>query len=145
MAYFTNDLRPVSFTAKPLPGRGAPGVQSIFSTPNDFSSEVYPHNRLGRFVVTADAPRSTLAPRNDTSAYPLLRRFLADGGLPPIGVLRIESLIDYFTPMTSHSNASITAACSSSTSSPETLSASRVATGGRTLPRSRCSCGRNRG
>lgn len=98
-AYFAGGLRPVSFTAKPLPGRGAPGVQSIFfSTPNDVASEVYPHNRLGRFVATAEAPRSTLAPSNDTSAYPLLRRFLADGGLPPIGVLRIESLIDYFTP-----------------------------------------------
>ena len=99
MAYFANGLRPVSFTSKPLPGHGAPGVQSIFfSTPNDFASELYPHNRLGRFVATADAPRSTLAPRNDTSAYPLLRRFLARGDLPPIGVLRIESLIDYFTP-----------------------------------------------
>jgi len=99
MGYFTNSLRPVSFTATPLPGRGAPGVQSIFfSTPDDRASEVYPHNRLGRFVAAADAPRSTLAPRNDTSAYPLLRRFLADGELPPIGVLRIESLIDYFTP-----------------------------------------------
>ncbi len=99
MGYFTDGLRPVSFTATPLPGRGAPGVQSIFfSTSDDRASEVYPHNRLGRFVAAADAPRSTLAPGNDTSAYPLLRRFLADGELPPIGVLRIESLIDYFTP-----------------------------------------------
>lgn len=99
MAYFSDGLRPVLFTRAPLPGRGAPGVQTIFfSTPDDHASEVYPHNRLGRFVATADAPRSTLAPGNDTSAYPLLRRFLADGELPPIGVLRIESLIDYFTP-----------------------------------------------
>lgn len=99
MAYFSDGLRPIFFTPKPLPGRGAPGVQSMFfSTSDDFASEVYPHNRLGRFVATADAPRSTLAPRNDTSAYPLLRRFLAHGDLPPIGVLRIESLVDYFTP-----------------------------------------------
>lgn len=99
MAYFANSLHPVSFTATPLPGRGAPGVQTMFfSTPDDRASEVYPHNRLGRFVATADTPRSTLALGNDTSAYPLLRRFLADGDLPPIGVLRIESLIDYFTP-----------------------------------------------
>lgn len=99
MAYFADSLRPVLFTATPLAGRGAPGAQTIFfSTSDDRASEVYPHNRLGRFIATADAPRSTLAPGNDTSAYPLLRRFLADGGLPPIGVLRIESLIDYFTP-----------------------------------------------
>ncbi len=99
MVYFADGLRPVLFTAKPIAGRGAPGVQSVFfSTPDDAASEVYPHNRLGRFVTTAETPRSTLAPSNDTSAYPLLRRFLADGALPPIGVLRIESLIDYFTP-----------------------------------------------
>ena len=101
MAYFANGLRPVSFTPRPLPRRGAPGVPLIFfSTPDDQATEIYPHNRLGRFITTADAPRSTVAPRNDTSAYPLLRRFLAHGELPPIGVLRIESLIDAFPPAT---------------------------------------------
>lgn len=100
IAYFANGLRPVAFTPGPLPRKGAAQVPFMpFSLIEDpYVGEVHPHATLGRFVASAAAPRSTFAAANDTAAAPLLRRFLTQGALPPIGAVRIESLVDYYTP-----------------------------------------------
>ncbi len=94
--YFLNSLHPVQFAPPPLPRRGAPGHVNVFLATEESATEVYPFVPPDRFLTTARAPRSTTAANADTAAYPQLRRFLARGALPPIGALRLESMIDYF-------------------------------------------------
>ena len=61
-----------------------------------FNTEAYDHiedNRLHR--VDAD-PLSTFSIDVDTASYANVRRFLADGELPPAGAVRTEELVNYF-------------------------------------------------
>lgn len=94
--YFLNSLHPVQFAPPPAPRRGAPAHVNVFLATDESATEVYPFVPPDRFITTTDAPRLTTAANADTAAYPQLRRSLAHGALPPIGALRLESMIDYF-------------------------------------------------
>lgn len=97
-AYFSNGLRGVRFgRSEPVPRSGADApVGYFFSTTDERTTENYPYVPPGRFVAVAASPRSTLAANADTAAFPQLRRFLVGGTVPPAGIVRVESLIDYF-------------------------------------------------
>lgn len=101
-AYFAVGLAGVPFKRPPpLPRAGAEApVGYFFHTDGDFASENFPYASPDRFVTTARQPRSTIAGSADTSALPLLRRFLSRGAAPPAGILRSESLVDYFADET---------------------------------------------
>lgn len=49
-----------------------------------------------RFVSVAQAPVSTLPLHAGAASYPLVRRFLASGRLPPSEAVRIEEMLHYF-------------------------------------------------
>lgn len=97
-AYFANGLRGVRFGRPellPQSGADAP-VGYFFSTTDERTTENYPYVPPDRFVMVAASPRSMLAANADTAAFPQLRRFLVGGTVPPAGIVRVESLIDYF-------------------------------------------------
>ncbi|MGD9947370.1 MAG: von Willebrand factor type A domain-containing protein [Desulfobulbus sp.] len=49
------------------------------------------------FVNTSHDPLSTFSIDVDTASYANVRRFVNDGGLPPVGAVRIEELVNYFS------------------------------------------------
>ncbi|MGF1624544.1 MAG: von Willebrand factor type A domain-containing protein [Alphaproteobacteria bacterium] len=59
-------------------------------------SETYAEFAAGGFTATADQPHSTFAADVDTAAYSRIRRFLAEGTLPPADLVRIEEMVNYF-------------------------------------------------
>ena len=59
-------------------------------------AERYAEFTAGSFVATADQAYSTFAADVDTVAYARIRRFIAEGALPPAEVVRIEELVNYF-------------------------------------------------
>ncbi len=99
-AYFLNSIHPVRFSPSPPPRRGAPTHAFLLHSDPEQATEIYPFVPPDRFLTVATAPRSTFVASTDTAAYPQLRRFLAHQTLPPPGMLRIESLLNYFTDHT---------------------------------------------
>jgi Ca-activated chloride channel family protein len=61
-----------------------------------FNTESYSHIEENRFRRVDVDPLSTFSIDVDTASYANVRRFLADGGLPPAGAVRTEELINYF-------------------------------------------------
>jgi len=61
-----------------------------------FNTESYAHIEENRFRRVEIDPLSTFSIDVDTASYANVRRFLADGGLPPAGAVRTEELINYF-------------------------------------------------
>ncbi|MEZ5670427.1 MAG: von Willebrand factor type A domain-containing protein [Alphaproteobacteria bacterium] len=59
-------------------------------------SERYAPFEAAGFVVAGDQPHSTFAADVDTVSYARVRRFLADGMLPPADLIRIEEMVNYF-------------------------------------------------
>jgi Ca-activated chloride channel family protein len=64
--------------------------------PPDFNTEQYASIHEEGFVSVADRPLSTFSIDVDTASYSNVRRFLTQGGRPPVGAVRIEELINYF-------------------------------------------------
>jgi len=62
----------------------------------DHNTEAYDHIVENRFVSVETAPLSTFSIDVDTASYSNVRRFLAQGSLPPADAVRIEELINYF-------------------------------------------------
>jgi Ca-activated chloride channel family protein len=62
----------------------------------DFNTETYDHVEDNRFHRVDADPLSTFSVDVDTASYANVRRFLADGALPPAGAVRTEELINYF-------------------------------------------------
>lgn len=60
------------------------------------AQERYAQFEAGDFVAPADQPWSTFAADVDTAAYTRIRRFIADGMLPPADLVRVEELVNYF-------------------------------------------------
>jgi Ca-activated chloride channel family protein len=82
-------------------GVGAPGglagatyLPGRFSGPPD--TEAYDHITENGLRHVATDPLSTFSIDVDTASYANVRRFLAEGTLPPAGAVRIEELINYF-------------------------------------------------
>ena len=59
-------------------------------------TEAYGHIVENRFVSVDTAPLSTFSIDVDTASYSNMRRFLAQGSLPPEDAVRIEELVNYF-------------------------------------------------
>ncbi len=64
--------------------------------PPDFNTEAYDAIQESPFVAAKDAPLSTFSIDVDTASYSNVRRFLAQGQLPPSGAVRVEELVNYF-------------------------------------------------
>jgi Ca-activated chloride channel family protein len=76
-----------------LAGRAAPMAAPAFS---DFDTEAYARIDEIGFRDPAKQPLSTFSVDVDTASYANVRRFLADGRLPPKDAVRIEELVNYF-------------------------------------------------
>jgi Ca-activated chloride channel family protein len=64
--------------------------------PGEFNTEAYDAVAESPFVAAKDAPLSTFSIDVDTASYSNVRRFLAQGQLPPSGAVRVEELVNYF-------------------------------------------------
>ncbi len=62
----------------------------------DFNRESYRRIDENGWFRTVDRPLSTFSIDVDTASYSNVRRFLADGALPPADAVRIEEMINYF-------------------------------------------------
>jgi len=84
-----DDARMEQPAAEAKPGEGEWNRQ-------DFHTENYDHIVENRFIAVDTAPLSTFSIDVDTASYSNVRRFLAQGALPPADAVRIEELINYF-------------------------------------------------
>lgn len=62
-----------------------------------FNTESYTPVRENGFVAVSNDPLSTFSVDVDTAAYSNVRRFINSGSLPPVGAVRIEEMVNYFT------------------------------------------------
>ena len=62
----------------------------------DYLREQYPAFAANGFVSVAEQPVSTFAADVDTTAYARIRRSLIAGVLPPVDMVRIEEMVNYF-------------------------------------------------
>jgi Ca-activated chloride channel family protein len=70
--------------------------RSALGTPAELDQEAYAASADTGFARALDSPLSTFSIDVDTASYANVRRFLAQGQLPPPGAVRIEELINYF-------------------------------------------------
>jgi Ca-activated chloride channel homolog len=61
-----------------------------------FNTEAYDRLVDNPFLATRDNPLSTFGIDVDTASYSNIRRFVADGQLPPKDAVRIEEMLNYF-------------------------------------------------
>ena len=73
--------------------------QYIFPPPSQshFNRESYNHTPENSFITTLNDPLSTFSIDVDTASYSNIRRFIQSGHLPPVGAVRIEEMINYFS------------------------------------------------
>lgn len=62
-----------------------------------FQRESYDALTENPFIATMNDPLSTFSIDVDTASYANVRRWLTDGSLPPVGAVRIEEMINYFS------------------------------------------------
>lgn len=62
-----------------------------------WNTESYNAVKENGFINTMHAPLSTFSIDVDTASYANVRRFINDGRLPPVGAVRIEELVNYFS------------------------------------------------
>jgi Ca-activated chloride channel family protein len=65
--------------------------------PAAWNRESYNASRENGFVNAGRDPLSTFSIDVDTASYANVRRFVNGGNLPPVGAVRIEEMINYFT------------------------------------------------
>ena len=63
----------------------------------DFNTEGYDHIIENPFLTVNDNPLSTFSIDVDAASYSNMRRFINEGQLPPVGAIRIEEMINYFS------------------------------------------------
>ena len=63
----------------------------------DILNEFYLQKQENTWLLAAQEPLSTFSIDVDTASYSNVRRFLANGQLPPPDAVRIEELLNYFT------------------------------------------------
>ena len=66
-------------------------------TRSKFNMESYNHTPENSFISTLNDPLSTFSIDVDTASYANIRRFIQSGHLPPVGAVRIEEMINYFS------------------------------------------------
>ncbi len=67
------------------------------SAPAAWNRESYNANQENGFVNVGRDPLSTFSIDVDTASYANVRRFVNGGNLPPVGAVRIEEMINYFS------------------------------------------------
>jgi Ca-activated chloride channel family protein len=86
----------------PMQAAPSPGLARMtreaeaFRGPADFHTEAYDPIRDNPFLAAARNPLSTFSIDVDTASYANVRRFLAQGQLPPHDAVRTEELLNYF-------------------------------------------------
>ena len=76
----------------------APKDDSLRFPPSHASQmESYDSRVENSFITTTNDPLSTFSIDVDTASYSNIRRFIQNGQLPPIGAVRIEEMINYFS------------------------------------------------
>ena len=94
------DAAPAESTAVPSslaqPSLMARQVAKEVASFAEFNTEAYAHIEENRFHRVDADPLSTFSIDVDTASYANVRRFLADGKLPPAGAVRTEELVNYF-------------------------------------------------
>jgi Ca-activated chloride channel family protein len=63
----------------------------------EMNTESYTPVGENRFINAINDPLSTFSIDVDTASYANVRRFLTDGSLPPVGAVRVEEMVNYFT------------------------------------------------
>ncbi len=61
------------------------------------NTESYTPVTENTFITTTNDPLSTFSIDVDTASYSNIRRFVTGGSLPPVGAVRIEEMINYFS------------------------------------------------
>jgi len=72
------------------------GPADVYRGPADFHTEAYDPIRDNPFLAATANPLSTFSIDVDTASYANVRRFLAQGQLPPKDAVRVEELLNYF-------------------------------------------------
>ncbi|WP_240744206.1 VWA domain-containing protein [Desulfopila sp. IMCC35006] len=72
-------------------------AESIAPHALQFQRESYNAVTENSFIATANDPLSTFSIDVDTASYANIRRWLTGGALPPVGAVRIEEMINYFS------------------------------------------------
>lgn len=94
-----------SLSMAPAPaGTGASRValpaidkEQAHGPPPQYNRESYNSLEENRFITVANDPLSTFSIDVDTASYATMRRFINGGSLPPVGSIRSEEMINYFT------------------------------------------------
>lgn len=80
----------------PCPAPKAERSYAFYKDGSGFNREEYASIREGGFKSPLYEPLSTFSIDVDTASYSNVRRFLANGGMPPMDAVRIEEMINYF-------------------------------------------------
>ncbi len=72
-------------------------AESIVPRAFQFHRESYNAVTENSFIATSNDPLSTFSIDVDTASYANIRRWLTGGELPPVGAVRIEEMINYFS------------------------------------------------
>ncbi len=81
-----------------LAGRVMMEDDSLFiAPPPPWNRESYNAVSENGFISTGNNPLSTFSIDVDTASYSNIRRFIGQGTLPPVGAVRIEEMINYFS------------------------------------------------
>lgn len=72
-------------------------LEQIRAWDDDRNTEGYNAIKENPFLEAQQNPLSTFSIDVDTASYSNVRRFLRDGTMPPVGAIRTEELINYFT------------------------------------------------
>src|SRR5688572_6869625 len=91
---------PMVAAEAPPPGKVAAGAPALVApaeaAPRDHNTEAYDTIAENDFLAALQNPLSTFSIDVDTASYSNVRRFLAEGKLPPKDAVRIEELVNYF-------------------------------------------------
>jgi len=86
----------MSMVSPPFYG-GVSENDSIIVAPPGFQRESYNALTENQFITTLNDPLSTFSIDVDTASYSNIRRLVTAGQLPPVGAVRIEEMINYFS------------------------------------------------
>ncbi|MBI4025981.1 MAG: VWA domain-containing protein [Verrucomicrobia bacterium] len=80
----------------PYSGDGSDTQPDNLAPSSEFNTESYDRVTDNPFLAVEENPLSTFSIDVDTASYANVRRFLAQGALPPKDAVRIEEMINYF-------------------------------------------------
>ena len=90
-------LKSMQGTYQPILGRTMPAPEEGMWIPPVRNRESYNAMTENGFIATNNDPLSTFSIDVDTASYSNIRRFINQGTLPPVGAVRIEEMINYFS------------------------------------------------